>query len=75
MVSSGKKVYVHCKAGRARSATVVLCWLVHSRRMTPEEAQRLLLKVRPHVNARIYQRGVVLEYLGRAGLLPPSPSR
>ena len=63
ITSAGKKVYVHCKAGRARSATVVLCWLVHSQGMTPAEAQNRLLEVRPHVNPNIYQRSVVREYL------------
>lgn len=27
--SVGKTTYVHCKAGRGRSTTVVLCYLVH----------------------------------------------
>ncbi|MCL7051749.1 hypothetical protein MKW94_008506 [Papaver nudicaule] len=34
-VSSGKKTYVHCKAGRGRSTTVVLCYLVQTKQMTP----------------------------------------
>lgn len=27
--SCGKTTYVHCKAGRGRSTTIVLCYLVH----------------------------------------------
>ncbi len=27
-----KHIFVHCKAGMGRSATVVLCWILHSRR-------------------------------------------
>ncbi len=57
------KVYVHCKAGRARSATVVLCWLIKYRNMTPESAQRRLLEVRPHVHPEIYLRKVVQEFV------------
>jgi atypical dual specificity phosphatase len=63
MTTAGKKVYVHCKAGRARSATVVLCWLVRSGRMSPEEAQTHLLRVRPHVNPRLLERPVVRTFL------------
>jgi atypical dual specificity phosphatase len=57
------KVYVHCKAGRARSATIVLCWLVKYRNMTPELAQQRLLEVRPHVHPEIYLRKVVQEFV------------
>ena len=60
-VESGGRVYVHCKAGRARSATVVVCWLIQQG-MTKEAAQELLLKKRPHANPRIYQRPVVIEF-------------
>lgn len=63
MTTHGKTVYVHCKAGRARSATIVLCWLVHSGRMSPEQAQAHLLQVRPHVNAHLLERSVVRSFL------------
>jgi atypical dual specificity phosphatase len=52
-------VYVHCKAGRARSATVALWWLVRFRGMTPDQAQQLLLRTRPHVNPRVHLRPVI----------------
>lgn len=57
-----KTVYVHCKAGRARSATILICWLARYRGMSLEEAQIHLLKCRPHVNAKLSVRPVVLEY-------------
>lgn len=60
--SAGHKVYVHCKAGRARSATVVVCWLIKYRQMTADAAQQLLLKCRPHVNSRLPQRPVVRDF-------------
>ncbi len=56
---SGGTVYVHCKAGRARSATIVLWWLVKFRGMTPEAAQQKLLAARPHINPRVYLRPVI----------------
>ena len=59
---NGGRVYVHCKAGRARSATVVLCWLVKYRGMTPASAQKLLLEKRPHVHPKLPERKVVQEF-------------
>lgn len=58
----GESVYVHCKAGRARSATVVACWLMTKYQVTPAEAQRWMLEKRPHVNPRIDQRAVVRQF-------------
>lgn len=58
-------VYIHCKAGRSRSATVALCWLVKYRGMTPEEAQAYLLTCRPHVKPNIDQRQVVKDFVAR----------
>jgi atypical dual specificity phosphatase len=65
-VASGKQVYVHCKAGRGRSATVVLCWLIKQKGMTPEDGQALLLKCRPHVNRRLFKREAVQAFAERA---------
>jgi len=61
-VSRGQKVYVHCKAGRARSATVVICWLYRDRRMSLQEAQQALLAARPHVNPHLTDRAVVRQF-------------
>ncbi len=61
-IADGRVVYVHCKAGRARSATVALCWLIQTQGMSAEEGQRLLLNCRPHVNPRLTQRVVVQEF-------------
>ena len=63
----GETVYVHCKAGRARSATVVLCWLVAHRGLAPAAAQQLLLSKRPHVNRRLLEREVVGQFVALCG--------
>jgi len=65
IVEQGDVVYIHCKAGRARSATVAMCWLIQHRGMGPDEAQRALLQARPHVNARLTERPVVQEFVAR----------
>ncbi|KAH7699388.1 Protein F28C6.8 a, partial [Aphelenchoides avenae] len=38
VASDGKSVYVHCKAGRTRSATVAVCYLMHKYDYTPNVA-------------------------------------
>ena len=42
-------VYVHCKAGRYRSALIVTCYLIKSHKMTPSTAAAFIKKLRPHV--------------------------
>ena len=58
-VGAGSGVLVHCKAGRGRSATLILCWLVAERGMDPEAAQRALTAVRPRVAPQLFRRAVV----------------
>ncbi|KAL2513979.1 putative dual specificity protein phosphatase DSP8 [Forsythia ovata] len=45
----GKTTYVHCKAGRGRSTTIVLCYLVKYNQMTPESAFKYVRSIRPRV--------------------------
>lgn len=59
VIAKGDDVYVHCKAGRGRSATVVMCYLIADRGMSPEEAQRHLVALRPHVNPHLLHREIV----------------
>jgi atypical dual specificity phosphatase len=63
----GRPVYVHCKAGRARSATVLLCYLIAKRAMEPQAAMELILRQRPHINPKLLQRPVVQHVIGRVG--------
>jgi atypical dual specificity phosphatase len=63
----GETVYVHCKAGRGRSATVVLCWFIAAHRLTPEAAQARLQGKRPHVVRDLYRRQVVDAFWRRHG--------
>lgn len=45
----GDSVYVHCKAGRTRSATLVCCYLMKRNHWTPEQAFDLLASKRPQL--------------------------
>ena len=73
--NNNQRVYVHCKAGRARSATIVICWLVKHRGMSPQEAQAHLLACRPQVNPHLLKRAVVREFLGLEPSDSPTGSR
>ena len=61
-IADGRGVYVHCKAGRARSGTVVLCYLIAQKGLTPAEAQQQILDHRPHANPRLAEREVVQQF-------------
>lgn len=61
-VARRQTVYVHCKAGRGRSATVALCWLIDARGLTPQQAQDRLIQMRPHVNHHLAERDVVRQF-------------
>lgn len=60
-IQNGGKVYIHCKAGRGRSATIAICYLI-ARGHTPESGQKLLLEKRPHVVKTLAQREVVQRF-------------
>ncbi|XP_030833055.1 phosphatidylglycerophosphatase and protein-tyrosine phosphatase 1-like isoform X2 [Strongylocentrotus purpuratus] len=47
--NDGSSVYVHCKAGRTRSATLVGCYLMMMNHCTPQEAQTFMEAKRPHI--------------------------
>ncbi len=61
-VNDGNTVYIHCKAGRARSATVAICWLMKNKQISAAEAQQLILAQRPHVNPHLPNRPVVQQF-------------
>lgn len=60
--SSGKITYIHCKAGRGRSTTIVLCYLVKYKNMTPAEAFEYVRSKRARVLLTRSQWKVVQEF-------------
>uniref|UniRef100_A0A1I7XMV7 Phosphatidylglycerophosphatase and protein-tyrosine phosphatase 1 n=1 Tax=Heterorhabditis bacteriophora TaxID=37862 RepID=A0A1I7XMV7_HETBA len=52
ITARGKTVYVHCKAGRTRSATVATCYLMKSRNWLPNVAFEFLKSQRHQVLLR-----------------------
>ncbi|KAF9405734.1 Phosphatidylglycerophosphatase and protein-tyrosine phosphatase 1 [Podila epigama] len=55
-------IYLHCKAGRGRSATIALCWLVHRYKLETIEAQAILLRARGQVDKDIYRHHEVISF-------------
>lgn len=60
--SAGKATYVHCKAGRGRSTTIVLCYLVKHKEMTPDAAYEYVKSIRPRVRLAPSQWQAVEDY-------------
>lgn len=61
-VLQGWTTYVHCKAGRGRSTTIVICYLVEHKQMTPDAAYDYVRSVRPRVLLASAQWQAVQDY-------------
>lgn len=57
-----RTTYVHCKAGRGRSTTVVICYLMQYKQMTPDSAYDYVKSIRPRVLLASSQWQAVQEY-------------
>ncbi|XP_055812213.1 phosphatidylglycerophosphate phosphatase PTPMT2-like [Solanum dulcamara] len=60
--TNGQSTYVHCKAGRGRSTTIVLCYLVKYKKMTPNDAYNHVKSIRPRVLLASTQRQAVQDF-------------
>jgi atypical dual specificity phosphatase len=60
--SNGRTTYVHCKAGRGRSTTIVVCYLVKHKQMTPDAAYEYVKSIRPRVLLASSQWQAVQDY-------------
>ncbi|XP_057750120.1 phosphatidylglycerophosphate phosphatase PTPMT2-like [Arachis stenosperma] len=61
----GKTTYVHCKAGRGRSTTIVLCYLIEYKHMTAAAALEYVRSQRPRVMLAPSQWKAVQNYSKR----------
>jgi atypical dual specificity phosphatase len=66
----GELTYVHCKAGRGRSTTLVICYLIREMRMSPEKAYAFVRNKRPQVCLAEGQWNAVKEVSGDLGAFP-----
>ncbi|XP_055865575.1 phosphatidylglycerophosphatase and protein-tyrosine phosphatase 1-like isoform X1 [Biomphalaria glabrata] len=58
----GQSVYVHCKAGRTRSTTLVVCYLMQLHKWKPQEAVDFIKSKRPHILLRDKQLKSIEDY-------------
>lgn len=75
-VSKERTVYIHCKAGRSRSATMLACYLLRHWQLTPQQATSFLIEKRSHVvfgdtNLKTIQQ--YYDYLKTNKLIPEIP--
>ena len=61
-VVRGKTVYIHCKAGRGRSATALICYLMKTSRMTSLEAIQFVKQRRPQIKPNARQLQSIEDY-------------
>ena len=61
-ISGGKKVFVHCKNGHARSPTLVAAYLIKHQGMSVEDALKLINEKRPESHIEKSQRKVLEEF-------------
>lgn len=59
---NGQTTYVHCKAGRGRSTTIVLCYLVEYKHLSPMAAFEYVRSRRPRIQLALAQWKAVQEY-------------
>lgn len=55
-------VYVHCKAGRTRSATLVACYLVKRHNLSVDQAVEMIQSKRPHIYLADIHLNVIRDY-------------
>lgn len=63
-IDAGKHVYVDCKAGRGRSATILICYLIqYTTYKSFQAAFDLVKEKRPRINLNSRQKQAVLDYV------------
>ncbi|KAG2175744.1 hypothetical protein INT44_000222 [Umbelopsis vinacea] len=55
-------IYIHCKAGRGRSAALGLCYLIRRYELNPQQAQSVLIKARAQVDKELYHAEQIRMY-------------
>lgn len=64
MLEKGETVYVHCKAGRGRSATIVIVYLMKFHHYSFDEAYQFVHHQRPFINLNLQQKKAIFDYFG-----------
>ena len=67
-IEEGKKTYIHCKAGRGRSVTIAVGYLMATRQISANEAFLHIKSIRPNIDSDIPHAPEVVAYAERIGL-------
>lgn len=62
-LGANRTVYAHCKAGRGRSAAVVIAYLMLENGLSYGKAHDHVKRMRPEINVNAYQREAVRQYV------------
>lgn len=62
LLQEGKTVYVHCKAGRGRSATIVIAYLMKYHGLSFEQAFSTIKEARSAINLNAGQQQAIFDY-------------
>ncbi len=69
-IEAGKKTYIHCKAGRGRSVTIAVGYIMATRQISAKEAFLHVKSIRPHIDSDIPHAPEVVAYAEQIGLKP-----
>jgi atypical dual specificity phosphatase len=58
----GVITYVHCKAGKGRAPSVVVCYLMKKHGFSPRQAQDYIVQRRPQISKNLYTKQSVLDF-------------
>jgi atypical dual specificity phosphatase len=59
-ITSGHRIFIHCKAGRGRAPTMALCYLMARQGISAAQAYAMLREARPHLTRRLDRRPSVM---------------
>jgi atypical dual specificity phosphatase len=59
----GEKVYVHCKAGHGRAASIALCWLIHENPTISPKDLNAALRSQRRVRSTLYEQKNMKAYI------------
>jgi protein-tyrosine phosphatase len=62
-LSKNTTVYIHCKSGVGRSASIVIAYVMITGKLSYKAAHALVANSRSHINVNLYQRFAIMDYV------------
>ena len=63
--SRGEKVYVHCKAGHGRAASIALCWMMTENPAASASDVNALLRSKRKVRSTLYKQKNICQFFDK----------